>query len=259
MLICVPKLRPRQDLDRFAPWVRLLDPGVKGLSGPYFRPDNLPLNEDQVAVMMTRFAALAREVRSPGELEGLRQGVYEDFHANTSFVIRDQLAKAAAETDERAEALRQARIRAQTQLCLALALEAEAFDLAGLASRLDAQWQAFEKSLDLGDETLAEALGEADPPLGGANPVAFFGGGPSVSASTVVEAVLTLAPPEIGLFSDDAELRASWEEFGSAFAPCDRPGLLKARSPGFRLALSRRAAPDRPWLDAPRDVYVPND
>ncbi|WP_459932309.1 hypothetical protein [Fundidesulfovibrio butyratiphilus] len=259
VLLCVPTLRPRQDLDRFAPSLRFLDPGLKGPTGPYYRPDDLPLNEDQVAALMARYAMLAREVRSPGELDGLRQGVYDDFHANTSFAIRDQLAKAASGDDERAEALRQARIRAQTLVCLSLTLEEEAAALNALTAKLDAQWQAFEKSLDLGDETLAEALGEVDPPLGGVNPVALSGAGPNVPASTVVEAVLALVPPEVGLFSDDAELRAAWEEFGAEFLPCDSPGLLKARVPGFRLALSRRASSDRPWLDAPRDVYVPKD
>ena len=172
-------------------------PGAPGqsASGPVagharFTPSHLPMDSRTVRAMLAQFAQLARESKSLGDLAAFTSGQFDDFYSGTRFAIQDQL-EAAVSGRESAQALRAALSKAQTQLCLAWALENATLELTGLEEKLDGQWAAFEKTLGLDEEQLldAEAAG-----LAGGKPD-LVPAGPRVPAARVVEAVLTLLAP----------------------------------------------------------------
>lgn len=240
--------------------VLLFDPGVaaKGQEG-YLRPEDLPLAEGQVRAMQGQFAQLALESRSASDLGGLREGMYEDAYARSSFAIRDELA-ALADNSQDARRLHDARVKAQTLLCLAWTLEVSALELDGLAGKLTDQWESFERSLGLGDD-LSEEEG-----LLAAKPYRFDQDAKSIPKPLVIDAMLALLPVSCGVFTVDGQLKALWEEFGVVFSPASPAALeelgagqaegafFAASAPGYLLTLSRRCPLDKPWLAATRSV-----
>jgi len=260
-LVLVPSLHAAS-ADALPAGVRLLNPGVPG-EADCFTPANLPMAEPVVKAMLAQFAQLARESKGVADVSAFANGVYEDFHKGTSFAIRDQI-RADADPQAAAKALERALSKAQTELCLAWALEDASRELRGLEARLDSQWKTFEQTLGMdGDDALDDdglGLVEGKPSL--------VPSGPSVPARAVLDAVLAFLPDGCGLYCPDPALRADWEEFGVAFAPASKdtvarfglPGdgkWLEALAEGYRLCLSRRADPERPWQSRSCTVVVP--
>ncbi|MFP5239934.1 MAG: hypothetical protein ACLGQW_08895 [Acidobacteriota bacterium] len=246
--------------------VRLFDPGVaEGEGGSArFTPANLPMPGPVARAMLGQFVQLARESKTVADVSAFASGVYEDFHRNTTHAIRDQIQAAVQGEDAAAKAQERALSKAQTELCLAWALEDVARELKGLEERLDGQWKTFEQTLGMdGDDALDDdglGLVEGKPSL--------VPSGPAVPARMILDSVLAFVPEGCGLFSPDAALRADWEEFGVAFAPASQSTLarfglegegawLEAEAEGRRLCLSRRADPEKPWQGRSFTVVVP--
>jgi len=260
-LVNVPVLHPAT-VPGIPEGVRFLNPGVPGAgdAGASFKPDNLPMAEPVVKAMMAQFAELARESRRLGDISAFASGIYEDFHKGSSFAIRDEIRAEQAGTREAAEA-QKALSKAQTELCLAWALEEAALELAGLEEKLDGQWAVFEQSLGLEHD---DALDPDAAALAGAKPD-LVPGGPRVPVPVLMASVLAYLPANAGLFCADSSLVADWEEYGVSFSPAlpetlSRYGLTgewrQALAPGHLLCLSKRPDPAKPWLDRPRVVVV---
>ncbi len=260
MCISVPHLHPELAGVELPSGVRCFDPGTAdAASEAFYRPDGLPLAADEVRSMQTRFAQLARESRSALDLAGLREGVYEDAYAKTSFAISDEMAALADGTRD-AKLAQAARVKAQTLLCLAWTLEESAQELDGLTEKLTGQWKSFEQSLGL-DEDVSE-----EEELLTAKPYRFDQEAKAIPKPLVIDAMLALLPPSCGLFTVDVQLKASWEEFGVTFSPAAGSVLagagldgvegkaFVASAPGFLLTLSRRCPTDKPWLATTRTV-----
>lgn len=248
--------------------VLFFDPGTAPAGdSAFFSPGTLPLDRREAAGLAERFAQLARETRDPRELSGLWSSAAEDFYSSTTFAIRDQMADMAAGVLEE-KRLRQALVKAQSVLCLAWALEEAALDLSRLEDRLDGQWKRFEHELGLDEDDQASEEGRA---LLGEAPASLAGiTGLILPKALVLESILAFVPPSAGLVSADAELIALWAEYGVRFTPADQTDLAvfgldpptsgrvdTARASGHLLALSRRPEPAKPWLSAPRAVFVP--
>jgi hypothetical protein len=270
-LVNVPALSPASFPD--APsGVKFLNPGVPapeaGTAGDpaafadvWFRPRNLPMDERTVKAMLAQFAQLARESKSLGDISAFFPGQYENFHSGTSFAIKDEII-AAVSGREKDDLSAKAVQKAQTALCLAWSLEQSSHELAGLETKLDAQWSAFEKTLGLEED---DALEGPETGLAGGKPD-LAPGGPRVPVAVLMESVLAFLPEEAGLYCADENLLAMWEEFGAAFAPADT-GLLSslgleggyraACMPGYLTCLSKRPDPAKPWLDAARLIVAP--
>ncbi|WP_243366332.1 hypothetical protein [Fundidesulfovibrio soli] len=246
--------------------VRLFDPGVAEGEGDAdrFTPANLPMARPVAKAMLAQFVQLARESKTVADVSAFASGVYEDFHRNTTHAIRDQLQAAVQGEDAAAKARERALSKAQTELCLAWALEEVARELKGLEARLDDQWKTFEQTLGMdGEDALDDdglGLVEGKPSL--------VPSGPSVPSRVILDAVLAFLPDACGLLSRDAALRADWEEFGVAFAPASEATLarfglggegawLEAVAEGRRLCLSRRTDPEKPWQARSFTVVVP--
>jgi hypothetical protein len=263
-LINVPALHP-ETAPGVPGGVRFLNPGlpVAGGAEAFFRPDTLPMGEPVAQAMLAQFAQLARESKRLGDISAFASGIYEDFHSGSSFAIRDEIRAAQAGTGN-AEAARKALSKAQTELCLAWALEDVSLELAGLEKKLDGQWAVFEQSLGLTDDDALEGDVEAAS-LAGARPD-LVPGGPRVPVPMLVEAVLAFLPDKAGLFCADPAVAADWEEYGVTFAPAQAATLARfglsgtyreAMAPGHLLCLAKRLDPSKPWLDRPRLVVVP--
>ncbi|GFK94568.1 hypothetical protein NNJEOMEG_02415 [Fundidesulfovibrio magnetotacticus] len=261
LLIHVPDLTPQAAPD-VPPAVRFLDPGLAPADPPgrWFRPPDLPLDEASARALTAQFTQLARESRSVADVSAYAPSL-QDAYGSTSFAIKDGL-EAALEGRQDQEIRKRALARAQAELCLAWALEEVSRELDGLTAKLDGQWADFEKTLGLDEE---DPLGGEEAALSGAKPD-LVPAGPGLPLAVFVDAALTVLPPQCGLHASDEALASSWEEFGVAFAPADAAltaalGLAgayrAARAPGWRLCLSRRSDPARPWLDAERTVLVP--
>ena len=246
--------------------VRLFDPGVAEGQGDAdrFTPANLPMPGPVAKAMLAQFVQLARESKALGDVSAFASGVYEDFHRNTTHAIKDQLQAAVQGEDAATKALERTLSKAQTELCLAWALEDVARELKSLEARLDDQWKTFEQNLGMdGDDALDDdglGLVEGKPSL--------VPSGSAVPARMILDAVLAFLPEGCGLFSRDAALRADWEEFGVTFAPASQDTLarfgleaegawLEAEAEGRRLCLSRRADPDKAWQARTITVLVP--
>ena len=243
--------------------VKLMDPGLapEPDAAKWFTPADLPMDRQVVAAMLAQFNQLARESRGVADVSAFASGLSEDFHSGTSFAIRDEITAAddpEAARKERTKALS----RAQTELCLAWALEESAHDLRGLEDTLDSQWANFELTLGMepGDAIDDDGLGlvEGKPSLAPSTPKA--------PVTRVIDAILAFLPSGCGLFSQDKALRADWEEFGVVFAPAtpndllrfglEGEGWLKAEAEGYRLCLMRRADAGKPWQAAPFAVLL---
>ncbi|MFP5220813.1 MAG: hypothetical protein ACLGSA_00850 [Acidobacteriota bacterium] len=265
-LVNVPALNPRT-FPNAPEAVRFLNPGLAAPAeqgaqpNAWFRPENLPMAEPVVQSMMAQFVQMARDAKRAGDLSGFASAHRKDFHSSTSFAIRDDIR--AAQSGE-AAALEHAKIlsTAQTELCLAWALEEVALELAGLEDKLDSQWAVFEQSLGLEDD---DAIGGEGASLAGARPD-LVPGGPGVPSAVLMDAVLTFLPPQCGLYCADQRFLGDWEEYGAVFVPAtpetlDRFGLegefRQASLPGHLLCFSRRPDPAKPWLDGPRLVVAP--
>jgi hypothetical protein len=261
--------------------VRYLNPGVPSPEGDalWFRPQNLPMAESVVKAMLAQFAQLARESKNLADVSAF--GQYEDPHARSSFAVRDEILAAQSGGQREAEALK-ARSRAQTELCLAWALEEAALELIGLQKKFGGQWSTFEQSLGLYDDdslselqlTAAENVsqGGVEHPSDGENASGtglmseFVPSRPRVSTSLLVDAILTFLPLGCDLFCADGDLLADWEEYGVAFTPAVPESLARfgltgvfrqALAPGHLLCRSKRPDPSKPWLDGPRMVVAP--
>lgn len=261
-LINVPALNPAS-----APGapssVRFLNPGVpvSGHEGSLFTPDNLPMGEAIVKAMLAQFAQLARETKHLGDISALVPAHFENFYSGTSFAIRDEIRIDQSGAAPGIE-LRKALSRAQTELCLAWALEENALEMAGLEEKLDTQWSTFEKTLGLDEEDAYEGAGAA---LAGAKPD-LTPGGPRIPHVVLVESLLAFAPVGQGLYCADENLLADWVEYGVAFAEASPETLARfglegewrqALAPGFRLCLGKRPDAAKPWLDAERLIVSP--
>jgi len=259
-LVNVPALNPRSDPDAPA-GVRFLNPGVAAGENPrLFRPCGLPMPEKTVAAMMAQFAVLARESRSVADLSAFAPGAREDFHAGTSFAIRDAIT-AARQGREREIKIKELLATAQTELCLAWVLEENALELAGLQDAFGEQWSKFEQDLGLADGKTPDeddSLTEAMPD--------FVVSPQKPKASVLVDAVLAFLPEGCGLYSSDAALVSDWEEYGAHFSPAEpeilaRFGLAgsfrQAVVPAHLLCLSKRPDPYKPWHAGERLVIAP--
>jgi len=259
-LVNVPALNPGSNPHVPEP-VRFLNPGVADGEDPrFFRPAGLPMSGPVVAAMMAQFAQVARESRSAAELSAFAPGMREDFHAGTSFAVGDAI-EAARQGREQEIKTREMLSKAQTELCLAWALEKSALELAGLQDAFGAQWSKFERDLGLDEEGMPgdeDHLTKAMPD--------FVASPKTPKPSVLVDAVLAFLPETCGLYCSDASLLADWEEYGVSFSPAapetlERFGLTgtfkQAMVPGHLLCLSKRPDPDKPWQAAQWLVVAP--
>ncbi|WP_243364338.1 hypothetical protein [Fundidesulfovibrio terrae] len=260
-LVNVPALHP-ETTSGTPQGVRFLNPGlpVQGEAGVFFRPGNLPMGEAVASAMLAQFAQLARESKRLGDISAFASGIYEDFHSGTSFAMRDEI-RAEQSGTKAGEDARKALSKAQTELCLAWALEGVSLELAGLEEKLDGQWAVFEQSLGLEEDDTLE--GEAAA-LTGAKPD-LVPGGPRVPVPLLLASVLAFLPEKAGLFCADPAVIADWEEYGVTFAAASDATLARfgltgswreAVAPGHLLCLSKRPDPSKPWLDLPRLVVA---
>lgn len=272
-LVNVPALDPRT-FSRAPAAVRFLNPGLavqadqdamaaQGAPAVRFRPENLPMPEPVVQSMLAQFVQLARDAKRAGDVSGFAAAHRQDNYSGTSFAIRDDIR--AAQSGNAAE-LERAKLlsTAQTELCLAWALEQVGLELAGLEEKLDSQWAVFEQTLGLEDD---DAIGGEGASLAGARPD-LVPGGPGVPFAVLLDAVLTFLPPECGLYCADERLLGDWEEFGAVFSPAlpetlARFGLVgsfrQASLPGHLICFTKRPDPSKPWLDAPRLIFAPSE
>jgi hypothetical protein len=275
--------------------VRFLNPGVPAPGGDelWFRPENLPMAEPVVKAMLDQFAQLARESKNVSDISAFAQ--YEDPYAHSSFAIRDEIL-AAQSGSQREIAAGEARSKAQTELCLAWALEEVALELDGLQKKFGGQWSTFERSLGLHDEDFLldqeldlndrDSLEGADMSLKNGETARngkksspegeeilrtgtmpeFVPSLPRVSTAVLVDAVLAFLPLGCGLYCADKDLRADWEEFGVVFTSAAPESIARfgltgsfrqASAPGYLLCRSKRPDPAKPWLDGPRLIVVP--
>lgn len=261
LLVNVPALDPRT-APGLPAGVRYFDPGLPGgaNSAQKFTPQTLPMDSAKVRALLAQFAQLARECKNPGELTAFMPGYAEDFYSGTRMAIQSELSARRTE-DGAHKRLAEALTRAQTQLCLAWALEDAAQELSGLENRLGGQWADFEKSLGLNED--AEADSE-DTALARNRPV-LAPGLPRVPARSLVEAVLAFLPDGAGLYTAEESLIADWSEFGVTFGPAQAPLLerlglsghcRRGVAPGWQLSLLRKPDAARPWLDQQRLVIA---
>jgi len=217
--------------------------------------------EKTVAAMMAQFAQLARESRNVADLSAFAPGMREDFHAGTSFAIRDEISVARQGREQEIQA-KEFLTKAQTELCLAWALEENALELAGLQDAFGEQWAKFERDLGLGD---GQTPTDEDDSLIQAMPD-FVASPQRPRASVLVDAVLAFLPEGCGLYSSDAALAADWEEYGASFSPATPETLTRfgltgsfrqAVVPGHLLCLSKRPDPHKPWHTRERLVVAP--
>ncbi|MBI4807072.1 MAG: hypothetical protein HY795_17800 [Desulfovibrio sp.] len=261
-LVNVPALNPGSAPDAPSA-VRFLNPGVPvpGHDASLYKPDNLPMNDAVVKAMLAQFAQLARETKNLGDISALVSGHFENFFSGTSFAIKDDL-RAALSGSAREIEMRKALSRAQTELCLAWALEDAAFELASLKDKLDAQWSTFEKSLGLEEEDALEGSAAA---LAGAKPD-LTPDGPKIPLAVLMESILAFVPDGQGLYCADENILADWAEYGVAFSEASAETLARfglegewrqALAPGYTLCLNKRPDASKPWLDAVRLIVSP--
>ncbi|MFZ5428367.1 MAG: hypothetical protein ACOZEN_15485 [Thermodesulfobacteriota bacterium] len=260
-LVNVPGLH-HESSDKAPSGVRHLNPGLPAAeSGVYFTPAGLPMAPPVVKAMLAQFAQLARESRSVADISAFAAGQYNDFYSGGSHAIKDELeaARSGRQKDiERAKALS----RAQTELCLAWALEEYSLELAGLDDKLKSQWDTFSKNLGLDEEDVQD---EDQAALAGARP-SLVPDAPRVPFAVLVDAVLAFLPSGCGLYCAGKAILADWEEYGVSFSEASPETLSRfglsgsfreAQAPGHLLCLARRPDPSRPWLDEPRIVLAP--
>jgi hypothetical protein len=261
-LVNIPALNPGSAPDAPSA-VRFLNPGVPvpGHVGSLYKPDNLPMGDDVVKAMLAQFAQLARETKKLGDISALVSGHFENFYSGTSFAIRDDI-RAAQSGSAPDIAIRKALSRAQTELCLAWALEDTAFELASLKDKLDVQWSTFEKSLGLEEE---DALEGSTAALAGAKPD-LAPDGPKIPLAVLMESILAFVPVGQGLYCADESILADWAEYGVAFTKASPETLARfglegewreASAPGYTLCLGKRPDPAKPWLDTVRLIVSP--
>ena len=261
-LINVPALNPGSAPD-VPSIVRFLNPGVPvpGQEGSFFKPDTLPMGEAVVKALLAQFAQLAHETKKVGDISVFASAHFDNFYSGTSFAIRDEIRLAQSGAAPGIE-IRKALSRAQTELCLAWALEESALEMVGLKARLDTQWSTFEKSLGLDEEDSFEGAGAA---LAGAKPD-LVPGGPRIPHAVLMDSLLAFLPPGQGIYCEDENILADWTEYGVVFAKASPETLARfglegqwreASAPGFTLCQGKRPDSAKPWLDAVRLIVSP--
>ena len=229
--------------------VFLLDPGLAPAeSGPYWRPPDLPMGGEESERFIRECLDFGDRFRDPSDLASLAAQGPEDFFSGTSMSIRHQLRRRMEHEGQ--ESAFATRLQGQMMLLLAWFAEEKGLEMQELDRGLQAQWQSLQEAMGMDGGTRPPGQGHF-----------LSASGPElISWRKLLPWFLLFLPRNAALYVQDEEIVQEWIEFGVGFAPpeggrtgsdcgtCAGQGVLIASAPGWRLALHRSSAPQRPWL-----------
>lgn len=246
------------------PAVRLFDPGLDATGAARcLRPESLPLDGRQARRAMAEMMQLGEQFAHIRDLSLLR--TQNDFYAGTSLDIRSELEDRLRGGND--EALKKARVNAQTELLLAYTFEERQLELAEIESGVAAAGARFQAAL---------GLDEDDSELAGLGLAGTAGSAPAEVEQApwrpVLAAMLAFLPEGALPVTDQARVADDLAEAGLTLVPAEPADLeawglspvhgpaFTAEAPGFALCGLGRADPGRPWLTAPRRIiYLPGE
>ncbi|MGE4299824.1 MAG: hypothetical protein AB7E47_17535 [Desulfovibrionaceae bacterium] len=267
--------------------LRVLDPGLGGRlpaaeRAALFVPPNLPMPPDTSRRYLRDMQQWVDTVRKPGDLlhlvgaaedqkQGLRgeMAVLERFQRDQGAppVVKD--APGAPGTPGMED---EGRTKAQMVCILARALEERLAEMHALTTRFGDILGGLKATL--GVESSGGDVPEEDHFLSSGIVEHLDGGAgtpdPVLPWRMVVASMLALLDPAVPLFCHDAALAEVWRDAGVAFGAVSPAEAAKALggwtppdgvlerivAPGSLLVGRRGDTTDKPWLDAPRTLYV---
>jgi hypothetical protein len=271
-IIAFPFLHPELTGPLGLPGVAFLDPGLAAAIKPgAYRPDNLPLSPAEAAAAVGQWISFGDIFKDPRSLAGFASAGLTGFAPDSSMALRKEITDRADPAKAAAAKEKENGLRAQTLLGLAYRIEENALELTGIDAKIGLSFDRLQKELGLAglnDGVDYENRGCGD------DEEFDLPGAPSVSDAPqlppwrlVLEAMLFFLPPGCALVTADADVAASWDEFGANLAEpgpetlkalfpagAAATGLKVGAAPGFALISRKTPAPDKPWLDAARTV-----
>ena len=240
--------------------VKLFDPGLKKAEADRdaWRPDNLPLSEDEARRYIRESLGFGEHVSSPADLAFFAGGGQEDFYSQTSAAIRSEFSGKMAAADSGAQPeTRELFLKGQMMLLLAWTLEEKDLELKSLRDRTRNLERQFRTSLGLDEE---ERL---DLPMGQQNALNGLENDFMVWSRLLPWFLLWMTDADC-LFVQDRAILDEWQEAGLAFSPLEKAEMLglgfdseeisdlslqKTEASGLQLALTPAGKKDRPWLE----------
>ncbi len=233
------------------------DPGLENTetSNTYCPPD-LPLEQKKFAQIVREYDSLANTVADPALLNSLfgSSGASTESSRDIIAELENKNVPQAAEKEKYLERLS----KAQIVLGLGMLLQKRHLELVELDSSYNQAKSKFENSLGmeqgdtLGDATINQS-DLSDESL-------------EMPWATVLFAMLTLLPEDVGLFVCDAGIIDTWKDFGIVFealddkttlpSGCSASGLYCARIPGYHLLQKKRPVEGALRLNAERVVVI---
>ncbi len=185
----------------------------------YYTPA-LPLSKEAAALWLQEAAAYTDLFSRPGELAAAFLQAKDGFYANTSQAIAHELRSFGGEKRHAQDFAK--KVYAQQVLLLALKREEMLAEVSGLDAYVEKAFWDLRQNLGL----------EADATQGYATNPAQMETMPKLAVEPyshkqqwlpVFQAILTLVPPDVILYTDHKGMIASWQEAGLCF---EEPGSL---------------------------------
>lgn len=192
-----------------------LNPGMYGLSGDYYLPDNLVLDASEVKSFISQGIEFGEQFAKPSDMAYLGAAKMDDFYSGTSQSLGWQIStygQKKAGGDDYDQLL-----RAQQLLILEYVFEKNIAELNDLDSRLGSTWNEFDTSL--GIERNDEDFRNIDR-----SSIVFFS--PSANWKKLLWAFTHFIPDNVRLLILDRQIADELEGSGVAWESCDPEQFL---------------------------------
>lgn len=210
-LVHFPWLHPALGQEPLPEDLVFLDPGVD-LPGtaPRWRPEDLPLNVQEVRRTVREYFQFAERFPKVSDMSTYQATGLDNFYTDTTMDIMSQLTGDRPQTEPSEQDRRQ-----QAQLVLALALfrEEQFVDIGDQEGRFASAKARFADVLGLDDEEAFAELGIPDEEI-------FSRASADLPWKNVLVPMMTLLPEECVLFVSDADVVRELEACGLSFAEC---------------------------------------
>ncbi|MDZ7759982.1 MAG: hypothetical protein U5L00_06970 [Desulfovermiculus sp.] len=211
--IFFPRMHPSLVPAPCPAWVHFLSPGMPTVADthPWFRPQALPLNEQECVQYARQVVDFANQFRKPKELADLvGPGTGQiPFYDQTGLAIRDDFHAHLRQETEHKSLDRDKRMQGQMNLIMAWIIEEQAIELHGLNESLHSYQQAMDHVLGVEDRSF-------DPLVNGNMPNTTL---QLVPWTKLLPWFLLFLGPQDALVVRDTEIIEQWEENGLGLEP----------------------------------------